>query len=137
MQQEVLHKNSTDSTFTFGKWKESGDTETRLRYLGTLNTKEDKVKVITSIWLWGLSCRATSRIILYDSSNNYLGNYYVGMAYDLPSDIENSLLVFTYSDTEECDAVSKIDFAEGIPKQFFLECKNGMGDIFEFDAVKR
>lgn len=35
----VLKKGVADSTFIFGKWSESGNTETHLKYLGEVITK--------------------------------------------------------------------------------------------------
>lgn len=134
IRQEVLKKNITDSLFVFGKWTEDGEDETRLKYLGKIYRKDGSViKVMTSCWIWGYSKRATSRILIFDNKNHFLGDYYLSMTYDLPEYIENGKLVFTHSETDDCDAFVKIDFANELPEQFFLECKDGMGDIYNFE----
>ena len=90
---------------------------------------------MTSSWFWGLSKRATSRILVFTNENEYLGNYYVGMTYDLPEKIENNQIVFMHSETDDCDkkVITRLSFNDGIPKEFFLECKDGYGDIYSFD----
>src|SRR5215218_6252410 len=75
MWQTVLEKTKVDSTFIFGRWTEKGETETRLTYLGQVNTKHGQTfKIVNSLWLWGLSQRATSRILVFNSKNQYVGN---------------------------------------------------------------
>ena len=79
--------------------------------------------------------RATSRIVVFDGHNKYLGNYHVAMTFDLPIKIQDNSLVFENRDRDGCDPnpVTQISFAKGIPKEFFLACKNKRGDIFRFD----
>jgi hypothetical protein len=131
----VLKANITDSLYVFGQWNDSTGTETHLRYLGTVETKEGRFKIMTSSWFWGWSRRATSRILVYDEKNKYLGNYYVGMTYDLPEKIENNRVVFLHSHTDVCDkeVITRLSFDKGIPEQFFKECKDGFGDIYSFE----
>jgi len=77
IRQQVLQKGIIDSVFVFGKWTEESQTETQLKYLGDLTTKAGQTfKIMNSIWLWGLSKRATSRILIFNFKNQYVGNYY-------------------------------------------------------------
>ena len=47
--QMVLDKNIIDSLFIFGKWTENGQTETHLKYLGEVTTKDGRVfKIMNS-----------------------------------------------------------------------------------------
>lgn len=135
IRQVVLNNNISDSLYVFGQWNEIDGTETHLRYLGTIKTPNGNFKIMTSSWFWGLSKRATSRILVFNEKNNYMGNYYVGMTYDLPEKIENSQIVFLHSDNDNCDkeTITRLSFENGIPNEFFLECKNGYGDMFFFD----
>lgn len=135
IRQIVLKNNIIDSLYVFGQWNETDGTETHLKYLGLIKSKEQNFKIMTSSWFWGLSKRATSRILIFDEKNEYIGNYYVGMTYDLPEKIENNQLIFFHSKTDECDKekVTRLSFDNGIPNEFFLECKNGYGDIYSFD----
>lgn len=135
IRQVVLKNNIIDSLYVFGQWNETDGTETHLKYLGIIKSKEQNFKIMTSSWFWGLSKRATSRILIFDEKNEYIGNYYVGMTYDLPEKIENNQLIFFHSKTDECDKekVTRLSFDNGIPNEFFLECKNGYGDIYSFD----
>jgi hypothetical protein len=56
------------------------------------------------------------------------------MILDLPTKIENNALVFDNGKRKNCDTsiVTRISFAKGLPKEFFIECKNKMGDIYSF-----
>lgn len=63
IRKEILQKNENRKTFTYGRWSENGGTETELTYLGTAQN----YKILNSTWIWGISKRATNRIILYDS----------------------------------------------------------------------
>jgi len=135
LRQQVLEKDLIDSLFIFGKWTESGQTETHLKYLGTVTTKDRRVfKIMNSCWFWGLARHATSRILIFNDKNQYLGNYKLGMTYDLPDKLENGELIFTNMDNEECDKelITKVDFANGLPKEFFIKCKGKFGDIYSF-----
>lgn len=108
-----------------------------LNYLGKVKTKEGRVfKIITSKWYWGLSPRATSRIVVFNHKNQYLGNYYVGMTYDLPERIESNSLVFSNKNRDDCDPKVKtiISFQNGLPKKFFLRCTDKGGDIYNFGS---
>ena len=135
LRQIVLNNNVTDSLYIFGQWNATDGTETHLRYLGTIRSSEGKYKIMTSSWLWGLSKRATSRILVFNEKNGYIGNYYVGMTYDLPEKIEDNQIVFLHSKTDQCDKerITRLSFENGIPEEFFLECKDGYGDIYSFD----
>lgn len=137
IRQKVLHAGIIDSEFIFGKWNEKGGTETRLKYLGQVATKSGKsFKVMNSIWLWGLSCRATSRILIFDYQNRYVGEYFVGMTYDLPNKLSDGKLLFKNNERGDCDKklVTVVDLKTGLPKQFFLKCKGDFGDIYSFST---
>jgi hypothetical protein len=119
----------------FDRSKKDNYNKAEITYLGKVKTHDKRVfKILISRWYWGLSPRATSRIVVFNDKNQYLGNYYVGMTYDLPTRIENNALVFDNKEREGCDLmiVTRISFTYGLPKQFFLECKNKLGDIYSF-----
>lgn len=137
--QVVLGKNCIDSSFVFGEWnEENGTEETHLKYLGVLETEKSNYKIITSTWLWGISKRATNRILVFSDDNRYLGNYYIGMLCDLPDKLINDKLIFYRSKCNGCDdsLIVEISFKDGVFDDFFLECSNGMGDIYSFDNNK-
>ncbi len=134
---KVLRKNVVGKEFVFGKWNEKGGTETSLTYLGSLKTDKGKTyKIMRYVWTWGLSYRSTSRILIFNSKNQYLGNYYISTESDLPKEIKNGILVFNNTDSE-CDKkiFSKISFKNGLPKKIFVECKNGYGNSYEFEGT--
>jgi hypothetical protein len=137
LRQQVLKKDLIDSLFVFGKWTESGQTETHLKYLGTVSAADGRVfKIMNSVWFWGLSHHATSRILIFNDKNQYLGNYKLGVIYDLPDKLENGELVFTNLDNENCDKelIAKVNLAKGLPKEFFIKCKGKFGDIYIFSS---
>lgn len=133
IRQMVLDKNIIDSLFIFGKWTENGQTETHLKYLGEVTTKDGRVfKIMNSCWFWGLSHRATSRILIFNGNNQYVGNYGLGMTYDLPDKLENGILIFTNFENEDCDIklITKVNFKKGLPNEIFIKCKEEYGDIY-------
>src|SRR5690554_2363334 len=132
----VLKKNLIGKEFVFGKWNENGETETHLTYLGKVKSKKGKTyKIMNYTWIWGQSGRATNRILIFNEKNQYLGNYYVTLDTYLPTKLENGILIFKNLD-DDCDknTSSKVNLKNGLPKQFFRECKNGYGNIYVFDG---
>ena len=131
---EFLEKGIVDSLFVFGNWTEQGQTETHLRYLGQVKTKRGvNIKIVNSIWVWGLSHRATSRILIFNDKNQYIGNYYLSITYDLPTKLKNGRLIFMNTEPG-CDNkfVTILNLENGIPKQFFRKCKDKSGDLYTF-----
>ncbi|MFD2942781.1 hypothetical protein [Flavobacterium notoginsengisoli] len=133
---EVLRKNVVDKEFIFGKWDDKGGTETSLTYLGILKTDKGRTyKIMNYIWTWGMSCRSTSRILVFNAKNHYLGNYYTITASNLPKKIEDGILIFE-NKSPECNKkiISKISFKNGLPKEIFKRCNSDYGDSFTFDG---
>lgn len=131
----VLKNEIVDSLYVFGKWSETGQTETHLKYLGKVITSDGRVfKIINSCWFWGQSHRATSRILIFNDQNEYIGNYVLGMTDDLPNKLENGKLIFTNIDNNNCDKklVSTVSLLNGLPKEIFIKCKEGFGDTYTF-----
>lgn len=132
---KVFTENQIGKEFVFGNWNENGETETHLTYLGEVKTDKGKIhKIMNSSLIWGLSGRATNRILIFNQKNQYLGNYFLTQKSDLPTELKNGTLIFTNTDSN-CDVNinSKINLRKGLPKQFFRECKNGFGDIYTFE----
>lgn len=131
----VLEKAITDSTFIFGKRTEDGGTETRLTYFGKVTTKHNQTfKVMNSSWHWGLSHRATSRILIFTEDNKYVGNYYVTTVSDLPTKMREGKLIFENIDND-CDkkVVSEVNLKNGLPEKFYRKCENEFGDVYSFE----
>ena len=136
--QQVLKKAIVDSVFVFGKWTKAGQTETHLKYLGQVVTKAGQTfKVLNSTWYWGISQRATSRILIFNNHNQYVGNYNLTMTTDLPTNMKNGEIIFRNTD-EDCDKnlVTIVNLKNGLPKQIFRKCKGNDGDIYSFDKSK-
>ncbi len=132
--QLVLEKGIVDSLFIFGKWTKDGETETHLKYLGSVTTKSGQTyKILNSSWFWGHSHRATSRILVFSDRNRYIGNYYLSMVDHLPTTLEDGNLIFKNT-SEDCDKklITVINLKKGLPKQFFRRCKDNFGDIYSF-----
>ena len=116
----VLNKGIIDSVFIFGQWNESNEGETHLRYLGTLTTKDNRTfKIMTSCWLWGLSKRATNRILIFNDNNQYVGNYYLNTIQELPQRIENNILIFEIEKDDQ-KIRTEIDLNNGLPKCIYI-----------------
>lgn len=134
IRQHVLTKGIIDSNFIFGKWSENEGAETHLKYLGKVTNKHGHTfKVLNSVWYWGPSRRATSRIIIFTDNNRYVGNYYVTVASGLPTKMQNGNLIFK-NRGEDCDShlTSSINLKNGFPKHFFIKCQNEYGEMYSF-----
>jgi hypothetical protein len=119
--------------YAFNKKGESLDSLV-LVYLGEIKTKKGKhLKILSSRWYWGH--RATSRIIVFNGENQYLGDYYLNMTYDVPDKIEGTSIVFINNKGTDCTPglITKVNFGNGIPREFFLQCREGAGDMYSFD----
>ena len=90
---------------------------------------------MNSVWIWGMSGRATNRILIYNEKNQYLGNYYLTTSSDLPTKLKNGYLIFTNTD-KDCDVkiVTRINFMNGIPKSFYRKCNKEYGDFYNFET---
>ncbi|MBJ6368640.1 hypothetical protein [Snuella sedimenti] len=134
IRQTVLLRNIKEQCFVFGKWSTSGDTETHLTYLGNITTKTNEVfKIMTSSWYWGPTKKVTNLILVFNNKNKLLGNYYLNTECELPNIIESNKLIFKPSECTDCTyAISKVDFYEGIPDNFYLGCKRGRGNVYSF-----
>jgi hypothetical protein len=129
----ILRLNHVGKTY---KLNTEDSTLTYFRYLGKVRTAKGKAyKILTSTWIWGLSHRATNRILVYTTDNRYVGNYYLTVIGDLPDHIKNNKLVFP-NKGQDCDSqiVTYIDFSKGLPKEFFRKCKGNSGDIYTFST---
>ncbi|HWD88517.1 MAG TPA: hypothetical protein VG367_10350 [Mucilaginibacter sp.] len=132
----VLRKGVVGKTYVFGKWSENGDEETHLTYLGKVKTKSGHIfKIMNSSWFWGISRRATSRILVFNVKNQYVGDYALTMTYELPTSLEKGSLIFHNTDSD-CDknAVTVIDLKSGLPKEFFRKCRQHDGDFYGFES---
>lgn len=133
IRQHVLEKGKIDSTYIFGKWSKEGQTETHLTYLGEIKTADGRTfKIMNSFWIWGLSNRGTSSILIFNERNQYIGMYGADIN-TLPYKMESGYLLFKNTD-ETCDKnnTTKINFTKGLPKTIFITCKGEFGDIYSF-----
>ena len=133
---KVLKQAIIDSNFVFGKWTKEDGTETHIRYLGKVTTtRGETLKVMNYIFFWGLSHRATSRILIFDAKNRYLGNYYLTVTTDLPTMMRNGKLIFKNT-ADDCDKnlQTTVDLNHGLPKTFFRNCFANTGDICTFSG---
>lgn len=134
--QYVIERNQIDTTYMFGKWTEEGEQESHIRYLGIIKSDDKTYRILKSTVYWGLSKRATSRLLVYSDKNNPLGYYQLSLVSHLPKNIENNLLIFFPTNGKDKEKVTKLDFENGIPNQFFLENSQGEGDIYFFTSKK-
>lgn len=136
---EVLQKNEVGKMFIYGKWTYEGGGETHLKYLGKFSTIDGRTfKIMTSTWYWGMAKRATSRILIFNDKNQYLGNYYVDMVDELPYQLDGSILKFNPTNCGEIQTFYT-DFKKGLSKSIYVGCKgkNGegiRGDFYSFNS---
>lgn len=131
---QVLKFTQVGHEFTI---KSKNQSTTHLTYLGLLHSKTGvSYKIINSIWVWEQAHRATTRILIFNESNKYIGNYPLTMVDDLPSFIKDNKLVFKNKrNSSDCDfkTITNIDFDNGIPHEFFRKCRGNTGDFYTFD----
>lgn len=121
----VLNKGIKDSLFIFNFSKPNNHNETQLKYLGLITTTSGGVyKIMTYCWIWGPSGRATNRILIYNSKNQYVGNYKLTMKNELPEKVIGNLLIFNTREDPNSEPVeTRISFGKGLPKNIYI--KNG------------
>jgi hypothetical protein len=132
----VLEGDEIGKEYVFGGKTKSGFDSLILVYLGEITTeKQSTIKFLSSRWYWGLSPRATSRVIVFNQKNQYLGDYYMTMNFDLPKRIEDDALIFQGNSENSCDRTSmtKVSFKNGIPNRFFVKCKGDAGNFYSFN----
>jgi hypothetical protein len=132
----VLQLQNVGKEYTFDRSKPNDFDSLVLVYLGKIRTyKGEVLKVVTSRWYWGLARRATSRIIIFNDKNQYLGDYYLTLTFDVPDKISENSLVFINDSKGDCESglTTIVSFKKGIPKKFFLKCKGDLGDIYTFE----
>jgi hypothetical protein len=137
IQSKVLKREEVGRTFIFGEWKEIGETSTHLKYLGSVKTIQGKTfKIVTSARHWGQSHHITSKILIYNSKNQYVGEYNIGSVIDLPLELQNGELVF-YNANDSCDTSpqTRVTFRKGLPYKFFIKCRGKYGDFYSFSSI--
>jgi hypothetical protein len=129
---KVLQENIIGKKFVFDYSKKGDHDETQLTYLGILKAGNGKqFKIMSYCWIWGISKRATNRILVYNARNKYLGNYYLTTTDELPIKIESNQLIFKVKGDASINATTnKISFIKGIPKSIYLKDDN----IYNFET---
>lgn len=131
--EKLLEKNIKDTLLVIGKWNTSGGSETQMKYLGDVKTTDGKtLKIVNWVWYWGISHRSTTKLLVYNEKNQYLGNYQFNLPVDLPVQLNDSALVFNNKNKKECDTrlITIIDLKKGLPNDFFVTCKDKEGNFY-------
>lgn len=128
---EVLKANSIGKDFEYDLTGQEGCFKTKLTYLGLLTTsKNRKYKLMNSFFVTGYSCRGISRLVIYNSDNQYLGNYrFEG---SLPNSLNKSEIVFKKG-SRDCENGKeiRISFKNSLPKSFYI-----CGEIVSFSGLE-
>ncbi|MCL9807720.1 hypothetical protein NAT51_19540 [Flavobacterium amniphilum] len=109
-------------------------------YLGNLNSDFNKYKIIYSVGYYGntsSSLSATSILTIFDEKNILKGFYNIGPKLEKLPYIKANNLIFPPDTVNDCNMINKIDFSKKIPKDFFIECKNQMGDIYNYQEANK
>jgi len=132
----VLTRNKVGKKYVFDRSKKGQYNQTELTYLGKIRTNDGRIfKVVTSTVFFGNSPAATNKVVVFNSKNQYVGNYAFGADFNLPKKIVNNQLVFDHKESGGlCDpsVVNRISFEDGLPKQMFVECRNKQGELYSF-----
>lgn len=128
----VLTENKIGQEYFFKLTQKEVD-EFEITYIGSLKTaKGDTLKFINYINYFGLyedSKRANGAVFIYDTQNKRIGLYHLGGAYDVPTKIEGSNLIFSY-ENENCNQTTSISFLDSIPQKIFINCTKNGGDFY-------
>jgi len=113
--------------------------KTRIKYLGIVTTSQGKqYKILTSFFVFRTKkdmCHGSSSIEIYNTKNQFIGQYHVGMPDDLPDELKNNKLIYL-TNSENCNLRKErsIDLSQGLPKSFFIKCSHNGGDIYRFSS---
>jgi hypothetical protein len=138
MCQQVLTENKIDQPKSFDNSnKINGHDETILNYLGSVKSHDGRIfKILTYAYIWGPNHHTSGSIYVYNNKNNYVGQYHLGDARDLPVKLRNGILIFTNVDNGNCDKniTTTISLNKGLPKNIFIKCKSAYGDLYSFSC---
>jgi len=116
-----------------------GCNKTQIKYLGDVRTTKGKqYKILTSFSVFSTSkdmCRGTSSVKIYNTKNRFIGEYYIGMPEGLPDTLKNNKLIYL-ENSDDCNLrmEQSIDFSNGLPKCFFLQCSKSGGNEYCFSS---
>ena len=92
---KVLQQNIIGKEFQYDLVINDRCNKTKIKYLGSVTTNRNKqYKILSSFFVHGNSCRGTTRIVIYNISNQYIGNYKLWMPDEIPDTLLNNDLVF-------------------------------------------
>ncbi|MES2655262.1 MAG: hypothetical protein V4620_06725 [Bacteroidota bacterium] len=131
--EKLLDKNVKDTLIVIGKWNTSGGNETHMKYLGDVKTTDGKIyKIVNWVWYWGISHRSTTKVLVYNEKNQFVGNYQLNLPIELPTQLNDSALVFNNKNKKECDTklITLVDLKKGLPNDFFVNCKDKEGSSY-------
>ena len=138
MCQRVLNRNKIDKSFVFDKsTKADGQNITTFKYLGLVKASNGRIyKFMTEGFVWGLNSHTSGRILIFNHRNNYVGEYVLSDAFQLPDKLRNGIMFFSNSDAPDCDkgVLTKISVAKGLPKRIFIKCSETSGDVYSFTS---
>lgn len=103
-----------------GSWLDGFDEETFV-YIGEVHTKSGKTYKIGHLTTtWGLACRATQRLFIFDAKNDYLGQYAPVEVDAKRIQIQGSVLIFPFDSKDG----NKLDLSKGPPAAAWLDGDN-------------
>ena len=132
---KVLRAGRINKEFIFDNPKDGVADKAWLKYLGVVSSKKGaRYKVLSFISVHGISFRGTTKVLIFDTDNKYLGCYFLGMTCEAPDSIRNNAIVFTGKKECNCDPGREtlLNFKNGLPEKFFLPCRGEMGDLYYF-----
>ncbi|MBW7673980.1 hypothetical protein [Chryseobacterium chendengshani] len=131
---KLFNERNPNKYFVVGSWKKQ-KLESHFRYIGKVtNSKNEIINIVTQTKYEGeISRRAINSIMVWQDENKYIGFYHISIKDDLPNKMENGILYFE-NVNNNCDKkiTTKINFNKEIPQKIFRKCKDGYGDLYEF-----
>ncbi len=134
----ALQKERVGKTFTYDLTKKKACNKTAITYLGEVKTNTGKCyKLLNSFFVFSAAstCHGTSNIKIYDTENQFIGNYRVDMPDELPVKIIKKKFL-SWNATKKCDLRKgfSVNFEKGPPNSFFLPCSKKDGNQYSLST---
>ena len=129
--QSVIRKANVGYRYTVKQRINDKLSEVNGFYLGELSSNKQRIKIVYSTSYYGNTRQANSALLLFDQDNNLTGFYSMGGVYRENPYLQKNIVIFPPEALAGCKHENSLNFTEGVPKEFFIECKNGIGDFYK------
>jgi hypothetical protein len=126
----VIEKNNIGHKYTLKQNINKADMEVNTFYLGELLSKGESLSLVYLTSYYGVNRQANSNLLVFDDECHLVGFYSIGGVLKDIASLKKNSVVFPPDSLGGCSEESIFDFTNSIPNEIFLECKDGMGDLY-------